>query len=110
FLAKSLKLGYPFECNCFLFNTLINGLVHNNQLPQAVKLLDVAVVKLGIRPDIVTYGTMFKGLCKIGDNAGALHQLRQMNSNPSSCKPNLVIYSTLIDSLCKDKLISEALK
>ncbi|XP_074279736.1 uncharacterized protein LOC141605006 [Silene latifolia] len=108
-LAKSLKLGYPFESDLILFNTLINGYVHNNQLREAVKLLDVAVVKLGIQPDIVTYGTMVKGLCGAGDNAGALDVLRRMNSHPNGCKPNLVIYNTLIDGLSKDKLVTEAL-
>ncbi|XP_074279726.1 uncharacterized protein LOC141605004 [Silene latifolia] len=108
-LAKSLKLGYPFDSDLILFNTLINGHVYNNQLREAIKLLDVAVVKLGIQPDIVTYGTMVKGLCGIGDNAGALHLLRRMNSHPNGCKPSIVIYNTLIDGLLKDKLVTEAL-
>ncbi|XP_074287393.1 uncharacterized protein LOC141612496 isoform X2 [Silene latifolia] len=110
FLGKSLKLGYPFESNLVFFTTLINGFVQNDRLPDAVKLLDVAVVKLGIQPSIVTYGTMVKGLCRTGDNERALHLLRQMNSDPEGCKPNLIIYTTLIDSLCKHKLVTEALK
>ncbi|XP_074288032.1 putative pentatricopeptide repeat-containing protein At1g12700, mitochondrial [Silene latifolia] len=107
-LAKSQKLGYPFESNFDFFNTLVNGFVHNNQLPQAVELFDVAVVKLGIQPDIVTYGTMVKGLCGIRDYAGALHLLHQMNSRPSRYKSHLIMYNTVIHSLCRDKLLTQA--
>ncbi|KAK9673443.1 hypothetical protein RND81_12G168300 [Saponaria officinalis] len=109
FLGKSLKVGYPFESDWVIFTTLINGLIHNNQLREAVKLLDKAVVKLGIEPSHVTYGTMIKGLCSVGDNAGALRLLRRMNFRPSGCKPDLVMYSTLNDSLCNDTLLDEAL-
>ncbi|XP_074264166.1 uncharacterized protein LOC141586747 [Silene latifolia] len=107
--AKSLKLGYPYKSNLILLTTLMNGHVHNNQLSEAILLLDVAVIKLGSRPDIVMYSTMVKRLCRTGDYAGALHLLCRMNSAPSFCKPNIFIYNTLIDVLSKDKLISEAL-
>ncbi|XP_074279995.1 uncharacterized protein LOC141605209 [Silene latifolia] len=106
-LSKSLKLEYPFESDLVFFTTLINGLVHNNQFPQAVELFDVVVVKLGIQPDIFTYYTMVKGLCGIGDNAGAIHLLRQLNSSPLGCKPSLIMFNTIIHSLGKDKLLAE---
>lgn len=50
---------------------------------------------------------MIKGLCRICDNAGALNLLKKMQS--SICKPNLVIYNTIIDSLCKDRRLKVAL-
>ncbi|KAH9618474.1 hypothetical protein KSS87_010763, partial [Heliosperma pusillum] len=51
---------------------------------------------------------MFKGLCRSGDNAGALRLLRNMESR-APFKPGVVIYNTIIDSLCKDRLLPQAL-
>ncbi|KNA06219.1 hypothetical protein SOVF_183070 isoform B, partial [Spinacia oleracea] len=104
-MGKSLKLGYP--PNCITFTTLINGFIHCDKLPQAVQLLD-KIVKLGFQPDIVTYGAMIKGLCRIGDNVGALSLLHKMQSE-GLCKPNLLIYTTIIDSLCEKGLLKEGL-
>ncbi|KAL9234892.1 hypothetical protein vseg_009708 [Gypsophila vaccaria] len=103
--GRSIKLG--FATDCVMFNTLINGLIQNDQLRQAVSVLD-KVVRLGVRPSVVTHGAMVKGLCRIGDNAGALNLLRKMKSESSICKPNRVIYNTIIDSLCKDRMLTEA--
>ncbi|XP_057250120.1 pentatricopeptide repeat-containing protein At1g06580-like [Beta vulgaris subsp. vulgaris] len=86
-LAKRLKLGYPFDRDCVIFTTLINGYIHCDKFPQALQLLD-QIVKLGFQPDIVTYGAIFKGLCRIGDNAAALHLLKRMHSG--CCKPTLL--------------------
>ncbi|KAL2941225.1 hypothetical protein RDABS01_029575 [Bienertia sinuspersici] len=73
----------------------------------AVRLLD-KVVKLGLNPDIYTYGTMFKGLCRTRNHTGALKLLRKMESY-GHCMPNVVIYNTIIDCLCKDNLLAKAL-
>ncbi|KAL2941228.1 hypothetical protein RDABS01_029578 [Bienertia sinuspersici] len=104
-ILASIKLGYqPYIVT---FNTLINGLCHSNNLDGAVKLLD-KVVKLGLNPEIYTYGTMFKGLCRTRNHTGALKLLRIMESH-GHCMPNVVIYSTIIDCLCKDNLLGKAL-
>ncbi|KAK9675579.1 hypothetical protein RND81_11G016600 [Saponaria officinalis] len=95
-LGKRLKLGYPPDV--VIITTLLNGLIVSDKLHHAVRLLD-RVVKLGLQPNLITYGAMFKGLCRNGDNAGALRLLRNMESK-APFKPNVVIYSTLIDSLC----------
>ncbi|KAH9613851.1 hypothetical protein KSS87_019041 [Heliosperma pusillum] len=104
-LGKYLKLGYP--PHIVIITTLLNGLIDSDKLRQAVHLLD-KIVKLQIHPSLVTYGSMFKGLCRSGDNAGALRLLRNMESR-SPFKPNVVIYSTIIDSLSKDRLLPQAL-
>ncbi|XP_056697404.1 putative pentatricopeptide repeat-containing protein At1g12700, mitochondrial [Spinacia oleracea] len=104
-LASIIKLGY--QPNIVTFTTLINGFIHTDQFNQAVRLLD-KIVKLGYQPTLVTYGSMFRGLCRLGDNYGALNLLRNMESH-RHCTPNVVIYSTIIDSLCKDQLLPLAL-
>uniref|UniRef100_A0A803L4F6 Pentatricopeptide repeat-containing protein n=1 Tax=Chenopodium quinoa TaxID=63459 RepID=A0A803L4F6_CHEQI len=86
-MAKSLKLGYP--PNHYTFGTLINDYIINDKLPQAAQLLN-KIVKFGFQPNIVTYGAIFKGLCRIGDNASALTLLTKMRS-AGHCKPGLVL-------------------
>ncbi|KAJ8447811.1 hypothetical protein Cgig2_015174 [Carnegiea gigantea] len=68
-LGKRLKLGYPLDD--VIFSTLINGLIHTDKLDQAVKLLE-KIVYLGFQPTVVTHNAMVKGLCRRGDNVGAL--------------------------------------
>jgi len=50
--------------------------------------------------DQFTYGTLINGLSKNGQLKAALHLLQEMEE--SSDQPNLVMYSALIDGLCKD--------
>ncbi|KAK9692062.1 hypothetical protein RND81_09G238700 [Saponaria officinalis] len=104
-LGRYIKLGYPPDA--VIITTLLNGLIASDKLRMAIQLLD-KMVKLGIQPTLVTYGAMFKGLCRIGDNAAALRLLRNMESK-APFKPDVVIYNTLIDSLGKDQLLPQAL-
>ncbi|KAI5322550.1 hypothetical protein L3X38_031622 [Prunus dulcis] len=46
--------------------------------------------------------------CKRGQNGRAIQMLRLMEKY--DCQPNVVVYSTIIDSLCKDQLVAEAFK
>lgn len=82
-LGKRLKLVFPPDC--VFFNTLINGLIHCDLLPQAVLLLD-NIVKKGFQPNLVTYATIVKGLCWIGDNKGALNLQSKTLSGPSNTR------------------------
>ncbi|GKA78055.1 tetratricopeptide-like helical domain-containing protein, partial [Tanacetum coccineum] len=47
-------------------------------------------------------------LCKIGNNFIAIQLLRLMEER--GCKPDVVTYTNIIDSLCKDKMIDDAFK
>ncbi|KMT14794.1 hypothetical protein BVRB_4g075590 [Beta vulgaris subsp. vulgaris] len=50
---------------------------------------------------------MVKGFYRIGDNAGVLNLLRKMQCSYDT--PDHVMYSTIIDSLCKDRMLKEAM-
>ncbi|XP_074286107.1 uncharacterized protein LOC141611471 isoform X1 [Silene latifolia] len=104
-LGRNLKLGYP--PNIVFVTTLFNGLVDSHKVDQAVNLLD-KTVKLGIQPSLVNYSSMFKGLCRSDDSAGTLRLLQHMEST-APFKPNVVIYNTIIHTLCKNKLLPQAL-
>jgi pentatricopeptide repeat protein len=60
-------------------------------------------VERGYQPNLHTYTTIIKGLCKIGKTPAAVGLLKKMDN--AGCQPNGVTYSTLIDSLCKDRLV-----
>ncbi|KAF3560522.1 hypothetical protein DY000_02012306 [Brassica cretica] len=68
-------------------------------------LLD-RMVETGHQPDVVTYGTIVNGLCKMGDTVSALNFLKKMEE--SRIKVDVVIYSSIIDRLWKDGRHSDA--
>ncbi|KAL7161208.1 hypothetical protein ACSBR2_041792 [Camellia fascicularis] len=105
-LGNLLKLGY--EPNITTFNTLINGLCVNAKIALAVKFLD-EIVENGFQPNFITSSTIITGLCKIGNTSVAILLLRKMEEI-GGCEPGLVEYSTVIDSLCKDRLVTKSFK
>lgn len=64
------------------------------------------MVAFGCSPDIITYGTLIKGLCQTGNTILALSLHEEMiNRNDKSgviCKPDVVTYGRIIDGLRKD--------
>ena len=63
--------------------------------------------KKGYQPDAFTCGTILNALCKIGKTNMAIGLLRKIGK--MYFEPNVVFYNTIIDSLYKDKLVTEAL-
>jgi pentatricopeptide repeat protein len=55
----------------------------------------------------VSYTTLINGLFKVGETRAALQMLRQVDGK--LVPPNVVMYNTIIDSMCKDKLAKEFL-
>ncbi|KAJ0815905.1 putative tetratricopeptide-like helical domain superfamily [Helianthus annuus] len=94
--------------NVYIFNALLDGLVLEDRILEAEMLFKKLIKQKLCEPNVVTYNTMIKGLCKFGNNVTALALLRLMEQK--NCKPDIVTYSTIIDSLCKDKLIDDAFK
>ncbi|THF99016.1 hypothetical protein TEA_017931 [Camellia sinensis var. sinensis] len=90
------------------FDTLIKGFCLNGNMASAVKFFD-EIVEKGFQPNFITYGTIMNGLCKIGNTSAAILLLRKMEEK-GNCEPGLVEYSMVINSLCKDRLVTEALK
>ncbi|QHO12998.1 Pentatricopeptide repeat-containing protein [Arachis hypogaea] len=50
----------------------------------------------------VTYGTLINGLCKTGHTSAAIQVLRRIPRH--GIVPNVFMYNSIIDSLCKDTL------
>ncbi|GAB2289775.1 hypothetical protein Dimus_024081 [Dionaea muscipula] len=79
FSVMGKMMKLGFEPNNITFTTLINGHIVNDR-PQRAALLFQKISSQGFRPNLFTYGALVK-----------------------------VIYNNIVDSLCKDKLLTEAL-
>ncbi|KAJ8447763.1 hypothetical protein Cgig2_015126 [Carnegiea gigantea] len=135
-LGKLFKIGY--SPNCFVFNTLINGLSGADQLEQALTLLD-RILKQGFqpdpgpmdeasklmdamarnecRPDVVSYSAMISGyyynilingLCEASRLKHAADIFYQLLSR--GLQRNCILYNARMKGLCKKGLLSEANK
>ncbi|KAL6204324.1 hypothetical protein ACLB2K_021592 [Fragaria x ananassa] len=104
-LGHLFKLGR--QSNVISYNTLINGFVLKNRIQEAAQIFSKMLQGGHCVPDVITFSTIIKGLCRRGDNNAAIQLLRKMDER--GCKANIVIYSTIIDSLCKDTLVVDAM-
>nr|XP_027076945.1 putative pentatricopeptide repeat-containing protein At1g12700, mitochondrial [Coffea arabica] len=95
--------------NVVTFNTPLRGLFQEHKALQAHELFKKIIYEKLCEPDEVTSGIVIRGLCQKGNTGTAIDFLRAMEKQKRPCKPNAIIYSTIIDSLCKDKMVDEAL-
>ncbi|XP_062164875.1 pentatricopeptide repeat-containing protein At1g12300, mitochondrial-like [Alnus glutinosa] len=82
-----------------------DGLYLQGNIAEVVKLVN-KIKKIGYKPNIVTYGMIMNGLCKISKTSDAIGLLRKMDEG--NLELNIVLYNTIIDSLCKDRLRNSA--
>ncbi|KAI3829034.1 hypothetical protein L1987_03148 [Smallanthus sonchifolius] len=62
----------------FTFSTLLDGLIREDRILEAERLFKNLIKQKICEPDVVTYSTMIKGLCKFGSNDMAIGLLRLM--------------------------------
>ncbi|KAM7462402.1 LOW QUALITY PROTEIN: hypothetical protein LguiA_030523 [Lonicera macranthoides] len=93
------------------------GLFAQYKHSEAKKLLIKLVTEKQMKPDAVTYGTVINGLCKSGNTKIAIELLRSMETLNFEADTMIVFeadtmvywYNMIIDSLCKDRMISDAM-
>ncbi|ONI00530.1 hypothetical protein PRUPE_6G093300 [Prunus persica] len=110
------------EPDGYTLNILINCHWHLNQMGFSLTVLG-NFFKLGLKPIVSTFNALinsfllenrvaeaagiFNKMIAGGNNSAAIQLLRKMEER--ACKPNLVVYNTIIDSLSKDTLVDDAL-
>ncbi|XP_028802591.1 pentatricopeptide repeat-containing protein At1g12775, mitochondrial-like [Neltuma alba] len=105
-LGKTFKWGY--RPNTITMTTLMKGLCMKD-VGQALDFHDDLLAK-GFCLSPVTYGTLVSGLCKAAKTRCAVKLLQMMGTRQIKTVPNVVIYTIVIDGLCKEGLLSEASK
>nr|XP_017189578.2 pentatricopeptide repeat-containing protein At1g12775, mitochondrial-like [Malus domestica] len=104
-LAITLKYGLkPDACS---INTLLHGLWKYSSLAEAMEFFQEIETK-GYKCNEITCATMINGLCKAGKTSKALEILTKMWEG-GRFNPNQECYNPIIDSLCKERRIDEAL-
>ncbi|XP_051137290.1 pentatricopeptide repeat-containing protein At5g65560-like [Andrographis paniculata] len=99
------------EVNCgdfggcrFSFNALLGVLVKANRIGHGLGYFAQIVVKTAaVRPDVSSYTTMIRGLCR----AGMVVDAEKVFDEMTDCK-NLVTFNVMIDGLCKNGLVAKA--
>ncbi|RZB65434.1 putative 3,4-dihydroxy-2-butanone kinase [Glycine soja] len=103
--GKLLKRGLPYDV--VTVNTLINGICLNGAVSTALKFHDEMLAD-GFEFNEITYGTLINGLCDAGKTKVAVRLLRMIQHCVFNVKPNVVMYSRIIEALCKEGLVNEA--
>ncbi|KAK2647002.1 hypothetical protein Ddye_022197 [Dipteronia dyeriana] len=86
----------PDACS---YNILINGCVMSGRFEFAWNVFD-EMLKRGLNPTVVTFGTLVYGLCSNSRLEEAL-KLKEDMTRVYNVRPNGHIYSSLIKGLCK---------
>ncbi|MQM23348.1 hypothetical protein Taro_056412, partial [Colocasia esculenta] len=105
--GKAVKLGVVLGTS--FFTTVIKGLCTEGRVGDAITVFE-RMPELGCPWDDYTYATLVKGLCRRGQTSTALEFLRRMAAHEGPCKPGVITYSTVLDSLCKEGAFPEAHK
>jgi len=97
--AEMQDEGVP--CNTITYNSVIDACVRCHDLIKAVEVFDSMIhraqmnPKEKIEPDLITYSTMIKGYCHVGDLDRALDLSRQLDDR--SLQADELVYNTLLD-------------
>ncbi|GKD35303.1 zinc finger CCCH domain-containing protein 13-like protein isoform X1 [Tanacetum coccineum] len=117
-LFKQLNvMGIPR--NLYTITSSINCYCRLNQVTYGFALLGT-IFKHGYSPDVTTYTSLINGLVHADQVFDAIELFKKvirrklcdpnevMFMDGSVCKPRVNEYNTIIDSLCKDKLVDRA--
>ncbi|XP_057780956.1 putative pentatricopeptide repeat-containing protein At1g12700, mitochondrial [Salvia miltiorrhiza] len=107
-LGIFFKRGY--DPTVVTFTTLIKGLLLVGRVPEAAKVLKKLLVFRLCEPNERTYNTMINGVCKAVGSLHALELLCLLEKEMGICKPDVYSYTAVIDRLCKEGKVNDALQ
>ncbi|KAJ3695154.1 hypothetical protein LUZ60_000531 [Juncus effusus] len=90
--------GVVFETR--VFNSILNGFAREKDYDRMNQLLS-EMKQMGVKPDVFTYGIIMNYLSKSGKIDNALKLLDEMSNPDSEVKPDLIMFNTVINGLCK---------
>lgn len=105
---KKKKKKIPFTPDIYSYSTVMDGLCKVGRSDEAKELLEEAEVKLGLKPNVITFNTLFQGYSREGRPLEGISVLNLMKKK--SCVPDSITYSTLLHGLLKWNKIDEALR
>ncbi|GMJ15728.1 hypothetical protein like AT2G06000 [Hibiscus trionum] len=89
----------------FAANNLLNMMVKQNKLEEAVRLYKENV-ESNFNPDTWTFNILIQGLCRVGRVKQAFEFFNDMRS--FGCFPDIVSYNTIINGLCRANEVDSA--
>ncbi|PPD79874.1 hypothetical protein GOBAR_DD23195 [Gossypium barbadense] len=112
--VRENRKSYPRFNNVDDALTLFHKMIVEHPKPSIVEFTKLLRAILGVKPDVVTFSTLIRGLCnrildgvcKTGNTDGAIRYLRMMEER--GFEPDVVAYSTVLNCLCKKGLLKEA--
>ncbi|KAK1386176.1 hypothetical protein POM88_023911 [Heracleum sosnowskyi] len=105
FVGSIFKRG--FFPDVVTYTTLLRGLISEDKFLEAELLLKKLLKSKHIASDVVIFTTVSDGLCKIGNTSVAVRLFRYMEKK--GYMPNTVTFNIIVDSLCKYRLVDDAL-
>ncbi|KAK1325255.1 putative pentatricopeptide repeat-containing protein [Acorus calamus] len=106
----ALDLLYEMRRYCapdvYCYNVLINGLGRAGQCA-CIRSLLREMARDGVAPDVVTYGSLVKSLCAIGEIGEAVVLLRRMEAC-EGVRANTYVYNTVIKAYLDRARVREA--
>ncbi|KAI8992610.1 hypothetical protein BDB01DRAFT_717199 [Pilobolus umbonatus] len=97
---EEIQKDPTLKINDIILNTMINGLVINNEMNAANSLYQ-QMLNSPFKPDLVTYNTMLKGYTKIDDLKSATQIMADMFRN--KMQPDTVTFTTLINTIFRTR-------
>ncbi|CAI9755129.1 unnamed protein product [Fraxinus pennsylvanica] len=82
-------------------NALLSACVNSGKLEEIEGIFREMEMKWQVRPDVVSYNIVIKGLCEMGEWDKGLGMLDEMER--SGVKPDLVTFNTVLDKLYSNK-------
>lgn len=90
--------GVPY--NTITYNSIIDACVKSNDLQTGEEILrEMVEPRSAVEPDLITFSTMLKGYCHVGELDKALQMIETIKSRGLKCDE--LVYNTLMDGCVK---------
>merc|ERR1719428_766707 len=89
--------GVPY--NTITYNSIIDACIKCGDIPQGEWLLRKMMSESGLEPDLITFSTLLKGYCHVGELDKALQLAETIKARGLRCDE--LVYNTLMDGCVK---------